>query len=88
MSFIINKKVSVVKYYPELCNASSSSDSETVSVTVTVESLDALIGQHGTIKYSMKTTNGGTGMGMFDFIYSGSGNPMKEAEEALKLSLS
>ncbi len=87
MSFIITRTSIPVKRYPELCNATMSAEAETLQVTVTVEYLESLNGQYGTICYSMQPEGGSKGTGMFEFFYSGTGSPLEEAEAALLRSL-
>lgn len=67
MSFIITRTSIPVKRYPELCNATMSAEAETLQVTVTVEYLESLNGQYGTICYSMQPEGGSKGTGMFEF---------------------
>lgn len=85
MSFTINKVVTPIKTYPSLMGAAVRGDTETLSVEYSVTSIVSLAGNTGIAEYSV-TPDGADlpGMGTIDFQYSGVGNPLDEAEKALK----
>ncbi|MEH1185413.1 hypothetical protein V7I35_26450 [Klebsiella michiganensis] len=88
MAFTLVKSVTVLKQCPSLCNATLAPEQEDITITVSVTSLESLSGAFGTVNYSITPEGGAAGRGMFDFTYSGTGNPIDEAEAALKASLS
>ena len=88
MAFTIAKTVPSVKSYPALHGATIKGPLETLQVTYEITSLVSLSGTHGAAEYSV-TPEGcdHSGTGVFEFTYSGTGNPLEEAETALRESL-
>ena len=84
MAFTLVKSVTVLKQCPSLCNATLAPEQEDITIAVSVTSLESLSGTFGTVNYSITPEGGTAGYGMFDFTYSGAGNPMEDAEKALK----
>lgn len=84
MAFTINIATTCVKTYPELLNAVNANTKEQVEAVVSVVGVLTLTATGGTVSYSITPTGGDAGFGMFDFEYSGVGNPLDEAESALK----
>lgn len=89
MSFSVKKSVAGVKNYPSLMGAAIRGELETLTVVYEVTSIISLAGSAGLAEYSV-TPEGAelSGAGRIEFEYSGKGNPLDEAEEALKESLS
>ncbi|CAH5317439.1 MULTISPECIES: hypothetical protein [Klebsiella] len=89
MSFSVKKSVAGVKNYPSLMGAAIRGERETLTVVYAVTSIISLAGSTGLAEYSV-TPEGAelSGAGRIEFEYSGKGNPLDEAEEALKESLS
>lgn len=89
MSFTIQKTVTPLKVYTSLLGAAARGDEEVVAVTYSIVSIISLIGTTCVVEYSVDLDNGAmSGRGEFSFAYSGAGNPLEEAEEELKMSLS
>ncbi|HBW2812212.1 TPA: hypothetical protein MEW06_001567 [Klebsiella pneumoniae] len=88
MSFSVEKTVAPVKSYPSLMGAAIRGEREALSVVYAVTSIISLAGSTGIAEYSV-TPEGAelSGMGTIEFQYSGTGNPLDEAEEALKLNV-
>ena len=83
LQVITDKKAS----YP-LFNVVEDSTSITVDASFTISRITSLIGTACIAEY-LVTINGKQGAAnTFEFTYSGSGNPLDEAETALKASLS
>lgn len=88
MSFSVQKKVTPVKTYPSLLGAAIRGKEEKITVTYTVTSIVSLTDKIAVAEYSVSPEGASLcGVGNFEFLYSGSGNPLEEAEEALKDSL-
>ncbi|WP_142478575.1 hypothetical protein [Klebsiella oxytoca] len=89
MSFTTEMTVRPVKVYHQLLGAAIHGEEEVLKVTYAVTSLVQLTGTTGVAEYTV-TPEGAelTGTGSIEFEYSGKGNPLEEAEEALRESLS
>lgn len=88
MSFEIKKTVTPVIVYNALAGAAIKGKEETLKVKYTVTSLISLTDSAGIAEYTIEPENASLfGSGVIEFEYSGSGNPLEEAEAALKLSL-
>ncbi len=78
-----------VKVYHQLLGAAIQGEEEVLSVVYTITSLVSLTGTSGIAEYTIMPDGADLeGCGNIEFEYSGTGNPLKEAEEALKESLS
>lgn len=87
MSFSLEISVTPKKTYEELGGISLSLESEKITVTYTAISLEKLENTTALVKYSMRIDGiEDTGIKQFGFEYAG-GNPLDEAEAALKESL-
>ncbi|QLT08175.1 hypothetical protein HV299_07190 [Klebsiella grimontii] len=88
MSFSVKKTVTPLKVFSSLLGAAIRGDSEEINVTYEITSIISLSGTEGVAEYSVEPEGAAmTGRGEFPFIYSGSGNPLEEAENALRDSL-
>lgn len=83
MSFTITKTMQVVKSYPEF-GILFNGDVEQKSVQYTAEALSSLSSTMGTAIFRVQI-DGISQPGTFvhDFVYSGDGNPLDEAEKSL-----
>lgn len=89
MSFTLSKLVSSAEYYSALGIVDSSSASEkNIDVTYEVVGLDSLIGTVARVIYTTRVGNSDAIFNEFEFEYSGTGNPLLEAETALHSALS
>lgn len=89
MSFTKQMTVKPVKVYHQLLGAAIQGEEEVINVTYTVTSLVSLTGTTGIAEYTVMPDGADLeGCGNIEFEYSGTGNPLKEAEEELKESLS
>lgn len=89
MSFVVTKTVPCVKSYPALNGAAIKGDDETLEITYAITSLVALTDTYAVAEYSVTPTGAAlAGKGNIEFTYSGSGNPLEEAETALKAAVS
>ncbi|MGG9109641.1 hypothetical protein [Raoultella ornithinolytica] len=89
MAFTLSKSVSSAEYYSALGIVDASSASEkTVDVMYEVVRLDSLIGAVARVIYTTRVGNSDAIFNEFEFEYSGTGNPLDEAEAALRDSLS
>lgn len=88
MSFSVEKTVAPVKSYPSLMGAAIRGERETLTVVYAVTSIISLVGNNGIAEYSV-TPEGAdlSGTGTIEFQYSGTGNPLEEAELALKTTI-
>lgn len=87
MSFTLQVTTDKKSSYP-LFNVVEDSISITVDATFTISKISSLVGNTCIAEY-LVTINGKQGAAnTFEFTYSGSGNPLDEAEVALKASLS
>ncbi|MFK1621071.1 hypothetical protein [Klebsiella pneumoniae] len=88
MSFSVEKTVAPIKSYPSLMGAAIRGARETLTVTYAVTSIISLMGSTGIAEYSV-TPEGAdfSGTSTIEFQYSGTGNPLDEAEEALKTTI-
>ncbi|MEW9344360.1 hypothetical protein AB2709_14425 [Klebsiella quasipneumoniae] len=84
MSFTLQKTVTPVKTYPSLRGAAINGEEESHAVVYSVTSV-SLSGNHAYAEYTV-TPEGASfsGNGVFEFTYSGEGNPTEEAERKLK----
>lgn len=88
MSFTLSKSVSSVEYYSALGIVDTSAASEkTVDVTYEAIRLDSLIGTLARVIYTTRVGTSNAIFNEFEFEYSGTGNPLDEAESALAASL-
>lgn len=88
MTFSITKIVTPVKVYPTAGGANTRLPDETIAITYTATDVVAISNGRCWIQY--KTSIDGVasdGGGVFEFPYSGSGDPLTEGEEKLKESL-
>ncbi|WP_142472086.1 hypothetical protein [Klebsiella oxytoca] len=89
MSFTIKMTVRPVKVYHQLLGAAIQGEEEVLSAVYTITSLVSLTGTTGVAEYTVMPEGAElAGAGSIAFEYSGKGNPLDEAEEALKESLS
>lgn len=89
MAFTLSKVVSAAEYYGALGIVDASSASEkTVDVTYEAVRLDSLIGTVARVIYTVRVGDSQAVYNEFEFEYSGTGNPLEEAETALRASLS
>lgn len=89
MSFTKQMTVKPVKVFHPLLGAAIQGEEEVLSVTYTVTSLVQLTGTTGVAEYTVMPEGAElAGTGSIEFEYSGKGNPLEEAEEALRESLS
>ncbi|WP_224997618.1 hypothetical protein [Klebsiella quasipneumoniae] len=89
MAFTLSKVVSAADYYGALGIVDTSDASEkTVDVTYEVVRLDSLIGSMARVIYTLQVGNSNAVFNEFEFEYSGTGNPLEEAETAMKIKLS
>lgn len=88
MSFSVTKTVSGVKTFPSLGGAAIKSEEETLNVVYEITSILSLSGLNGVAEYTV-TPDGCnlSGTGILEFTYSGTGNPITEAETVLQESL-
>lgn len=83
MSFTITKTMQVVKSYPEF-GILFNGDVEQKSVQYTAEALSSLSSTMGTAIFKVQIDGiNQPGTFVHDFIYSGDGNPLDEAEKSL-----
>ncbi|MBE0152729.1 hypothetical protein FOT80_25455 [Serratia fonticola] len=87
MSFTIEKKLLVRKLYTDI-GVQMDMDEEIIPVTYDVVALEMMDKETAIVRYNI-SVNGAieNGVQKFEFKYLG-GNPLKEAEDALKCSLS
>lgn len=84
MSFTVKTTVSVVKFYPEF-QVSNEPSTEDKDVTYSAQSITSLTSDAGTAIFGIQIEGvSQRGTLVFDFPYSGNGNPLTEAEIALK----
>ena len=89
MAFTLSKSVSSAEYYGALGIVDTSAASEkTVDVTYEAVRLDSLIGTVARVIYTTRVGTSNAIFNEFEFEYSGTGNPLEEAETALQASLS
>ncbi|MET5288130.1 hypothetical protein WH835_11030 [Raoultella planticola] len=89
MAFALSKSVSSAEYYGGLGIVDTSAASEkTVDVTYEAVRLDSLIGTMARVIYTTRVGTSNAIFNEFEFEYSGTGNPLEEAETALQVSLS
>ncbi|HHT0212114.1 TPA: hypothetical protein ACTW3P_001839 [Klebsiella michiganensis] len=89
MSFTMKMSVRPVKVYHQLLGAAIQGEEEVLKVTYTVTSLVQLTGTTGVAEYTVMPEGAElAGSGSIEFEYSGNGNPLDEAEGALRQSLS
>ncbi|HEC2625611.1 TPA: hypothetical protein R2K43_000768 [Raoultella planticola] len=89
MAFTLSKVVSSADYYGALGIVDASSESEKmVDVTYEAIRLDSLIGTMARVIYTTRVGTSNAIFNEFEFEYSGTGNPLEEAETALQVSLS
>ncbi|HEC2625648.1 TPA: hypothetical protein R2K43_000805 [Raoultella planticola] len=89
MAFTLSKVVSAADYYGALGIVDASSASEKmVDVTYEAIRLDSLIGTMARVIYTTRVGTSNAIFNEFEFEYSGTGNPLEEAETALQASLS
>ena len=87
--FTLSKSVSSAEYYSTLGIVDASSASEkTVDVTYEAIRLDSLIGTTARVVYTTRVGSSDATFNEFEFEYSGTGNPLLEAESALRSALS
>lgn len=88
MSFTISQVIATMASYPSLgiVDPSTSRD-KTVEATYEVVQLDSLLNSTARVLYSIQIGDSQKYYDFFEFIYSGKGNPLEEAEVALKTSL-
>lgn len=88
MSFTKNRVITTVAAYPSLGIVDdSTSQDKSVDVTYEVLQLDSLLANVARVLYSIQVGNSQKYYDFFEFNYSGSGNPIEEAEIALESSL-
>jgi hypothetical protein len=88
MSFIVSSSVTPMKVYNSLKGAAIVGAAETIDVTYEVTSILSLSGTTGVAEYTV-TPEGASlsGTGQIEFTYSGTGNPITEAEAALQTAM-
>lgn len=88
MSFSLQVTVTPVKQYNSLLGAAIMGTPETLNVVYTITGISSLMDNLGVASYTV-TPEGSAmdGNGIIEFEYSGTGNPLVEAETALKKSL-
>ncbi|WP_213672558.1 hypothetical protein [Raoultella ornithinolytica] len=87
MGFTISKTVSKCGYYPSLGIQEPSTD-VTVDITYEVSGINSLYGPLGIATYQVSTADSVvSGEIQFEFEWSGSGDPLKEAEQWLEASM-
>ncbi|WP_426729627.1 hypothetical protein [Klebsiella quasipneumoniae] len=86
MSFTISKKVRKCGYYPDL-GVQDQSEEVTVDITYEVTGIKSMYAPLGVATYSISTAGCAvTGEMDFEFLWSGSGNPIEVANiELMKL---
>lgn len=88
MSFSLQVTVTPVKQYNSLLGAAIMGTPETLNVVYTVTGISSLIGNAGVASYTVSPEGSAMdGNGIIEFEYSGTGNPLVEAENALQKSL-
>lgn len=89
MSFTLSRTLDSSVAYPELgLTDTSTSESKTVDVAYEAIRLDSLIGTTARVVYTTRVGNSDAIFNEFEFEYSGTGNPLLEAETALHSALS
>lgn len=84
MSFIVSKNVRKCGYFPDL-GIQEPSTEITIDLTYEITGMQSLCVPLGIATYRVSTEGCDVcGFGVFEFEWSGSGNPIDVAEEALK----
>ncbi|WP_241183388.1 hypothetical protein, partial [Klebsiella michiganensis] len=84
----IKKIVTPIKVYHSLLGAAIAGESEEISVTYEVTSILSLTDLVGVAEYTVTPAGAAmSGRGELPFVYSGTGNPLEEAEEELREGL-
>ncbi|PLJ49962.1 hypothetical protein B6J66_20190 [Klebsiella quasipneumoniae] len=86
MSFTIIRKYSVVKNYPEM-GIMNAGVGEVISSTYTAIIINSLSGGTAEVQFSVDADGVGSGLINFSFPVDGSGDLLKQAEQALESDL-
>lgn len=83
MPFVISKTIPVVKTYSEF-GITAAGETEQRSVKYTAENVSSLSSSYGTAIFRVDIEEiSSIGTYVHDFVYSGTGNPLEEAEKSL-----
>lgn len=87
MSFTIEKEIVSLLSYPEF-GILGASNKETKTITYTAQAISSLVNGQGSAIFGV-IIDGVVNSGTFvhEFVYSGQGNPIEEAENSLKEKL-
>lgn len=88
MSFKIQKEVPVKKVYQTLGNIYVELGFENVEIEYEITDLISISSNTAYVQYTMKIDGANSnGVSVFEFKYSGKGDPLLQAEDELKKSL-